>query len=228
MKKCDIEGCQYKTRVTFHRKSGQNLCDTHRQQLIKYGKVFERTRATRNEIINCGEFAEIILYRKNNTPHNVRAVIDAGDIERCRNHKWSLVNKPKNRTLYAFSKIDGKTIYLHQYILGTYGKGKYVQVDHIDGNGLMCSRGNLRVCTQQQNIYHQVRLRKDNKSGILGVSFDNKNKKWISQLAIKGKNVHMKYFDTKEEAAQSRRDAELFYFGEFCPNTDINKGLGVD
>ncbi len=57
-----------------------------------------------------------------------------------------------------------------------------------------------------QNI--NQRIRKDNKSGIKGVFFDNTRNIWTSVLYFKNKRVHIEYHESKEDAILARKNAE--------------------
>jgi len=106
--------------------------------------------------------------------------------------------QPDYRTFYAMRSVkrpDGRrtTQKLHQLLLGS-------QVDHIDGNGLNNTRANLRFATHSQNCQNQ-RVRKDSKSGVRGVSWDNANGKWRAQLQVAGKDINLGRHATLAEAA---------------------------
>lgn len=56
------------------------------------------------------------------------------------------------------------------------------------------------------------KIDKRNTSGIKGVSFNSQRGKWEASIGFKGKLFHIGRFDTKEEAATARREAERKYF----------------
>lgn len=89
------------------------------------------------------------------------------------------------------------------------------RVDHIDGNGLNNRRCNLRLATNAQNAYNQKK-RSDNASGFKGVSFDKSRNKWIAQIMVNYKHIHLGRFETPEEAYRAYRQAAFEYFGEFA------------
>lgn len=88
-------------------------------------------------------------------------------------------------------------------------------VDHKDGNGLNCARGNLRMATTSQNTMNS-RMPITNTSGYKGVTWHKGEKKWVAQIKINGKLIQMGYFNTPELAheAYCRKADELF--GEFA------------
>lgn len=88
-------------------------------------------------------------------------------------------------------------------------------IDHIDGNPSNNRRSNLRICTQHQNTMNSRYTH--NKSGVQGVFWDKSRNKWVAQIAINKKHIHLGRYNTKEEAVKSRRFAEKILFGEFAP-----------
>jgi hypothetical protein len=72
-------------------------------------------------------------------------------------------------------------------------------VDHMDGNSRNNKIDNLRECTNQQNSFNQ-KLRKNNSSGIKGVSWDNYRQKWSAKCQLNRKTIFLGRFKTIEEA----------------------------
>lgn len=63
---------------------------------------------------------------------------------------------------------------------------------------------------QQRNI----RIHKNNRTGVKGVSFDKSRDKYLAQMMYKGKRVLFKRFDSLKEAEDARKKAELKYWGK--------------
>lgn len=57
------------------------------------------------------------------------------------------------------------------------------------------------------------RLRKTNTSGVKGVTWNSKNNKWIAQITFRGKNHYLGSFESIEDAAKARKEAEERIFG---------------
>lgn len=79
---------------------------------------------------------------------------------------------------------------------------------------------NLRLATVSQNMTNTT-LRKGNRSGVKGVSFQTARGKWRARLNVNGQQVFYGYFATKEEAVRSRLEAARRFFGDFaCEDHD--------
>ena len=77
------------------------------------------------------------------------------------------------------------------------------EVDHIDRNILNNLPSNLRIVNKSKN-QHNSGMRKNNTSGIKGVSFDKDSGKWRANICIDGKLKFSKRRDTIEEAILDR------------------------
>lgn len=88
------------------------------------------------------------------------------------------------------------------------------EVDHINHNPSDNRRENLRIVSTAQNQMNTV-INKNNTSGIKGVNWDKGCNKWRVRISVNGERLTLGYYNTLEEAAQVRHDAELKYFGEY-------------
>ena len=86
--------------------------------------------------------------------------------------------------------------------------------DHIDGNKLNNTRRNIRFITNIDNFKNRG-LSKANTSGYPGVFWYKTNKKWIAYITVKRKRIYLGSFATVDEAIESRKEAEVMYFGEY-------------
>lgn len=73
------------------------------------------------------------------------------------------------------------------------------EIDHIDTNKANNAFGNLRASGRVANCQNHRVARRDNKSGYLGVS--KKKNRWVSVIHIGGKQMHLGYFNSAEEAS---------------------------
>jgi hypothetical protein len=83
------------------------------------------------------------------------------------------------------------------------------QIDHINEiktDNRIC---NLRDVGQTTNLLNQSNPQKNNNSGFRGVCFFKGNGKYRAQLMISGKQHHLGYFDTAENAYQAYLSAKV-------------------
>ena len=83
------------------------------------------------------------------------------------------------------------------YVTGVMPEG---HIDHINGNKLDNSFGNLRQVTRFGNLQNMRQATKANKVGLLGVSAHQG--KWRAQIMVNGKRIRASGFDTPELAHQ--------------------------
>ena len=82
-----------------------------------------------------------------------------------------------------------------------------IKIDHINGNPLDNRKENLRICTQEQNVWNRG-PQKNNKSGYKGVAKSGKQAgkrlhAWRAVIGLKNKQVWLGYFDDPAEAARA-------------------------
>lgn len=199
MKMCKVEGCNGK-----HVAKG--YCKKHYQQYKRHGHII-RTIYDPNEIIEYDDCAEIVLYDEDNE-EVARALIDLEDVELVKHYKWCL-----NGNGYVRSNKAG---YLHRFLMNP---SEDMVVDHISHNTLDNRKDNLRICTLQQNNWN-MNVRDTNTSGHTGVCFDNRRNKWFAQIFVNGKYNFLGYYENKQDAINTRKQAEILYFGEYAPEEE--------
>ena len=144
------------------------------------------------------------------------AIIDEADWPLVNGFRWYAV---KDRNVwYAQANTSRKegprrTVRMHRLLLGLTDRRIYT--DHINGNGLDNSRSNLRVCFSSENQRNRG-AQVNNTSGYKGVSRRAYRGDWQAQIWAKGKNRHLGYFKTPEEAHQAYCRAALEMHGEFA------------
>ena len=87
-------------------------------------------------------------------------------------------------------------------------------VDHMNNCKSDKNVSNLRWAAHTENNIN-VQMRKDNKSGIKGVNFDKKFKKWRAQIQIEGVKFHLGRFDDIEDAKKARIKKANEAFGAY-------------
>lgn len=98
-----------------------------------------------------------------------------------------------------------------------------LKTDHIDGDKLNNVRGNLRNATPSQNKANAGPY-KNNKSGFKGVSWSRLNKKWVAQIKVAGRRIHLGYHRDIKAAVRAYNTAAVKFFGQFAK---LNKSEGV-
>ena len=136
---------------------------------------------------------------------------DVSDIKIVEEYYWNINDKGY---VYTMDRKTHKKILMHRLIMNSPTD---MVIDHIDHNKINNCKSNLRICSQKDNSRNLL-ISKNNTSGITGVIWNNENNKWRARITVNGKLIHLGYFETLEEAAKARYDAELLYFGTFSPN----------
>ena len=99
---------------------------------------------------------------------------------------------------YVMRKENGKTVYLHRFIMGT---PKGMVTDHINGNTLDNRRKNLRVCTKSENNRNRAGDR-NTSSKYKGVSFHKRSRLWHAYINLNGKRKSLGTHKTEKKAAE--------------------------
>ena len=96
---------------------------------------------------------------------------------------------------YTFIAYKRKKYGLHRLIFWKQHGYLPDEVDHIDGNPRNNRIENLRAASHRENMYN-AKIRKDNTSGVKGVSWHSQNKKWVVKFLVDGKVKNFGcYFD---------------------------------
>lgn len=116
--------------------------------------------------------------------------------------------------------ILGAAHYAHR-LAWLYQTGSFPvnDIDHIDGNGANNRWANLRDVTNAVNRKNQ-RLSKSNTTGVTGVT--RVKGKFMAYIFHAGVMKYLGYFDTLEEAARARSDANIRY--GYHPNHGKKRG----
>ena len=113
-------------------------------------------------------------------------------------------------------------IYLifHRFVMGVTNESWFsIIVDH-KRHGTMDEfkydnrKENLRKVTRSRNNQN-IHRRKDNTSGVTGVTWHKGQNAWYASISINKKRISLGYFSDFEEAVKARKAAEEEYFGEY-------------
>lgn len=146
---------------------------------------------------------------------------DLEDYEKIKEICWCF-----NSNGYITSNVwDGERkktqkILLHKFLLNIPFTRK-THVDHIHHNLYDNRKKELRITSPQHNSRNSKKP-KNNTSGIKGVSFNKRTKRWAAYIGLNYKNIHLGLFDTFEEAVAARKEAEDKYYGEFSYENSMN------
>lgn len=138
-----------------------------------------------------------VLYWRNKNRNSIRSNYVAGSIKGTRDG-------------YRRVCVNGKICQEHRVIMMLcFGHiPENAEIDHInhvrDDNRLV----NLRFATQGENLKNQS-VSSKNTSGVTGVYFSKARKKYIAQIKVNRKLIYLGMFETLEEAAAARAEANL-------------------
>lgn len=149
------------------------------------------------------------------------ALIDAADADRVLAFKWHATSPVRGKS-YAARNIrlpDGrKTIQLlHRFLMDPPAG---MEVDHKNGDGLDCTRQNMRIATRQQNCANMPKNCR-NTSGYVGVTWDKAKRRWRAQIKVSGRMIALGRFDTALEAARARAAFARDVHGEFASRDEV-------
>lgn len=139
------------------------------------------------------------------------ALVDDEDYERVSRLKWHVKQQGNNDTVYA-AHTDPKTyktIRLHRFVLDAQD---HEVIDHRSGDGLDCTRSNLRRCTSAQNQQNR-RKSKNSTASVMGIS--RSGNRWKAEIRANHKRIYLGSFDTQEAAGEAYRKASIEHHGEF-------------
>ncbi len=180
-----------------------------------------RNIRTKNKIMTNKKYATMLLY---NVEQEVvgTTIFDKKHVEKVKDHKWYL---SKTGYVKSGNGVQQKRLTFHRFILGLSDNDTRV-VDHINLNPLDNRDCNLRICERIQNTFNSPK-KKNNSSGVIGVSWVSSREKWVAQIMFKGDAVFLGYSDSFDECVKLRLMAEKKYFGEFSPQIELFKKYGI-
>lgn len=111
--------------------------------------------------------------------------------------------------------IDGERYVSHRLAwLYMTGAQPPEYIDHVDNNRANNRWDNLRATTWTQNL-RNMKMHKDNATGLKGVSYDKRHLKWYGQIKHDGKKHFLGYFDCPAAASFAYQIEADKHFGEF-------------
>jgi hypothetical protein len=122
--------------------------------------------------------------------------------------------------VYLRITISGKTYYAHK-LAWLYMTGEWPpnEVDHINQMKSDNRIINLRLATKSEQAQNRP-ASGHSQLGVKGVFLSENGDRYRARIMCAGVRYYLGIFDTLEEAARVRRDAELKLFGKFAPNAN--------
>lgn len=150
---------------------------------------------------------------------SISAFVDDDDFERVNQYKWytEKVNRRWGMTYYAITStiIDNKpkSLRMHNVVMNFISNK--MDIDHINGDGLLNTKDNLRIISRSENI--RLGKKSKNKSTqYKGVSFEKNKNKFSVCIRMNYKKKRLGQYKTAEEAAKVYNDESRRLFGELA------------
>ena len=193
---------------------GRPYCNKHYLRMYNNGTTEPKPRSRTNTYEITDDVAVVT------TSSGKSFSIDRADLEAVQRYSWCF-----SKTGYLVANIDGKVTKLHRYLLRPEAG---IVIDHINGDPTDNRRCNLRLCTPKENSRNSAPT-KSSKTGVVGVKIVPSGK-YVAQIMVNRKNILLGTFDTLEEAAEARRQAETKYFGDYAPTASrtVTSTLGAE
>lgn len=118
--------------------------------------------------------------------------IDDDDLPIFSMTRWRILRP--NGHQYVSGRVGGKHCLLHRLITNA---PKGLVVDHIDGNGLNNRRSNLRVVTQQKNLWNRNMSKE--KGGVIF-----RKGRWEAGIHFDGRYIQIGTYPNETEAKRAR------------------------
>lgn len=112
--------------------------------------------------------------------------------------------------------IDGRSYLAHRLAwLYLHGRWPVDQIDHIDNDSLNNRIANLREARHAENMRNRG-AQANNVSGLKGVSWDKKSRKWYAAIKCNGRMQSIGRFERIEDAASAYEATARRIHGEFA------------
>ena len=152
------------------------------------------------------------------------ALVDDEDFEEVNQYKWYGQSSKRNKTIYAEANCwhgDKRTrMRMHRFILGLEFYNSKLS-DHKDENGLNNQKYNLRIATNQQNMYNIAKQNGNYSSKYKGVNWKKSRKKWEAKINYNKKRYYLGYYDDEIDAAIAYDLTAYKLHGEFANLNEI-------
>jgi len=144
------------------------------------------------------------------------------------------VRNDKSNRMLKLTKRDGyyridlhkkkakQSFAIHRLVAMTFIDNKHNKpfVDHQNNNKTDNNVKNLRFVTNQENSFN-ASLSKSNTSGVKGVIYNKRDRKWEARIYLNGKQHFIGNYKTLEEAKSARSKKAQKLFGEYINACEI-------
>jgi AP2 domain/HNH endonuclease len=152
-------------------------------------------------------------------------LIDDEDVELLEGKSVYMVGDPNRKDgMYPAIERNGKLMRVHRLI--SESMGLIGEIDHVNRDKCDSRRQNLREATASQNQRNKG-LNTHNTSGLKGVSWHKRSKKWVSGIMVNGRHEYLGRFTCKFEAAKAY-DRRALEVDPIHASTNASLGLFPD
>lgn len=116
---------------------------------------------------------------------------------------------------YAKVKLNGKNYLVHRLVFLWHNGFLPTGLDHRDRNCWNNRITNLRSASQEENC-RNTKIYKNNQTGLKGVFFFKKHKKFHASIGVRGRVLFLGSFNLKQNAAKAYNQAAKKYHGKFA------------
>jgi len=116
---------------------------------------------------------------------------------------------------YVVTFSNGKKYFVHRLIFLMHHGSLPERLDHIDGNRSNNKIENLRKADKYENQYNR-KLAKNNTTGVKGVTWRKKEKRFLAICHVSGKRFELGYFKILEDAKKAVEEFREKHHGEFA------------
>lgn len=128
-------------------------------------------------------------------------------------------------TNYWVIAVDKRQYKVHRIVWMLHkGEDFEANIDHINGDGFDNRIENLREATSADNRQN-IAVPKNNKSGFIGVAWQESTKRWSASIMANGVRTFLGYYQTPEEGFEvyAKAKRELHSFNPKVRSTVIGK-----
>lgn len=155
--------------------------------------------------------------------HGFEFLFDIEDLSLINSRNWY---KDKDGYLVSSYYYNGRQRFVrfHRIVMNAQ-QNQFV--DHIFNDRADNRKRHLRLCTYAENDRNRG-LYCTNKSGVSGVHYDAKRRKWVASITYNCRKIYLGRYTNKEDAVRARLIKEVELFKEFAPQKHLLEILGGD